>query len=93
MVPASIPVPENHSHSGFGSPSPGSRSTCNRITVPSRIGRVPAWSAQTPRWVGQQRVQPIEGPGHRVPYRLVSVVVLWAGSGQVRGSLSFNTGP
>ena len=43
--------------------------------------------------VGQQRVQPIEGPGHRVPYRLVSVVVLWAGSGQVRGSLSFNTGP
>ncbi|NMH92454.1 hypothetical protein HF519_12910 [Pseudonocardia bannensis] len=39
-------VRDHHSHNGFGSRRPGSRATCSRISVPSRIGRSPSWSAQ-----------------------------------------------
>jgi hypothetical protein len=45
---AVVAVAGCHSHNGFGVPVPGSRSTCNRITVPSMIGSGPSWPAQAP---------------------------------------------
>ena len=48
---AVVAVAECHSHSGFGVPVPGSRSTWSRITVPSMIGSGQSWSAQAPVWV------------------------------------------
>jgi hypothetical protein len=55
-------------------------------------GNSPSWSAQQPRRVsrGCSRSQLV---AFARPYRVVSAVVTWAGSGQVTGLFSANSGP
>jgi hypothetical protein len=62
---AVAPVREHHSHTGLGSRSPGSRSTCSRISVPSMTGSLPRWPSQAPRWVSRGAA----GPTPRLPGR------------------------
>jgi hypothetical protein len=50
---AVAPAAEDHSHNGFGSRSPGRRSTWSRIRVPSMTGSAPSWASQQPRWVSR----------------------------------------
>jgi hypothetical protein len=92
-TPAAVAaVAENHSHNGFGVPSPGNRSTCSRITVPSMIGRSPAWPAQVPRRVSVGCSRSHDW-ARAVPYLVVWVVVWCAASGQVWESANVNSAP
>ena len=85
-------VSEHHSHTGLGARSPGRWSTWRRISVPSMTGSGPSWSSQAERWVsrGCSRSQ---ARATAVPYRVVAVVVITAGSGQVTGSARANSRP
>jgi hypothetical protein len=66
ISPGAAPVWENHNHTGFGSRSPGRRSTCSLIRVPSITGSGPSWSSQAARWVSRG----CPGPGRTMasPY-------------------------
>jgi hypothetical protein len=86
------PVRDDHSQTGFGSRSPGRCSTCRRIRVPGSTGRSPSWSIQAARrvnlgWTCSQAL------AFTVPYRLVVVLVVTAGIGQVVGSARRNSTP
>lgn len=86
------PVAEDHSHSGSGSPPPGSRSTSRRINVPSMMGSSPSLSIQAERVVsrGWMRSQAI---ARAVPYRSVTCTVAVFGSPQVSGLAKRNSLP
>ena len=89
---AEVPARDDHSHSGSGLRSPGRRSTCSRMRVPSMTGSSPSWFSHPARLASRWCSRP-QAMAAAEPYRVVWVRAVTAGAGQGCFPASRNAAP